>query len=74
MAKLNARRHNCEKNHEGNIPAKIANLPESQAGAWRHRCAACAYEVGVADGLKAALKPRLVRGGRTQVHAHSKAS
>lgn len=27
-------------------------LPEDQGGAGRHRCAACAYEKGYADGLQ----------------------
>jgi hypothetical protein len=70
MTKISARRRNCEKSHEGNVPTgRLSHLAESQAGPWRHRCAACAYEMGVADGLKASLKPRLLKGGRAQVHA-----
>jgi len=40
----------CKIDHSGRVPKKIADLPESQAGHWRHRCAACAYEAGLADG------------------------
>lgn len=61
--KLN--RHVCEKDHTGDISAntveRIANLPESQAGPQRHRCAACAYDMGVQDGLKAARSPAVMR-------------
>lgn len=52
----------CKIDHTGQIPDKIAKLPESQAGNWRHRCAACAYLQGVEDerrrqaGVKGAQK------------------
>ncbi|KGQ42083.1 hypothetical protein JP30_02465 [Gallibacterium anatis IPDH697-78] len=29
----------------------LGSLPESQAGAGRHKCAGCAYEDGYADGF-----------------------
>lgn len=39
----------CNKDHRYDI--LFADLPESQAGAGRHLCAACAYEAGYADAL-----------------------
>ena len=30
----------------------LENLPESQAGAGRHKCAGCAYEQGYDDGFE----------------------
>lgn len=36
----------CEKDHTGDLPAGFRRLPESQASAWRHLCAGCAYELG----------------------------
>jgi hypothetical protein len=30
----------------------MATLPNDQSGDGRHKCAACAYEQGYADGLK----------------------
>ena len=36
----------CAINHAGEIPQEISELPESQAGFWRHRCAGCAYMLG----------------------------
>lgn len=44
----------CAEQHTGNIPEDLAALPVSQAGFWRHKCAACAYEMGVKAGLKMA--------------------
>jgi len=39
--------------HDGVVPlARLARLPESQAGEGRHKCAACAYEAGYEDGIK----------------------
>ena len=39
----------CEKDHSGEIPSEMGNLPTSQAGFWRHRCAGCAYLLGRRD-------------------------
>lgn len=44
----------CSSNHEGgHLPAAFNNLPESQAGIARHKCAGCAYELGRAEGAAA---------------------
>lgn len=46
---------NCSVDHQkGNLPAELKKLPESQAGQYRHKCAACAYELGVQHGLRQA--------------------
>lgn len=34
----------------------VEGLPDSQAGAQRHRCAACAYELGVRVGIARATQ------------------
>lgn len=40
----------CTLSHDGDVPAKvIRDLPASQAGEHRHRCAACAYLAGKRD-------------------------
>jgi hypothetical protein len=36
----------CGKDHAGEVPRAVADLPDSQAGFWRHRCAGCAYLLG----------------------------
>jgi hypothetical protein len=46
----------CACDHMGEVPDALKNLPESQAGPWRHRCAACAYLAGVRDGKKEAVR------------------
>jgi hypothetical protein len=57
--KLNSK--TCDKEHTGKVPMRrIADLPESQAGAWRHRCAACAYQMGFEDAIRA-VKGRIAR-------------
>jgi hypothetical protein len=43
----------CSKSHEGDLPPSFKNLPESQGGVWRHKCAACAYDLGRAEGQAA---------------------
>ena len=43
----------CGKNHSGEIPKEIGDLPESQAEFWRHKCAGCAYLRGHRDGSAA---------------------
>lgn len=48
----------CTKDHIGAVPAAVHSLPKSQAGAWRHKCAACAYDLGYQDGIGAADKLR----------------
>lgn len=40
----------CNKAHRH--ASMFDALPEDQGGAGRHRCAACAYEKGYADGLQ----------------------
>lgn len=35
----------CKKDHS-NIQSIMANLPVDQGGRGRHKCAACAYEIG----------------------------
>ena len=34
----------------------VTALDESQRSYWRHKCASCAYEQGVADGLAEAAR------------------
>jgi hypothetical protein len=36
----------CATDHSGKMPATFNALPESQGGVGRHKCAACAYELG----------------------------
>lgn len=49
----------CSTDHAGGaVPKKLDDLPESQAGALRHKCVACAYEMGVKDGLASAERLR----------------
>jgi hypothetical protein len=36
----------CGKDHAGEISGEVGQLPDSQAGFWRHRCAGCAYLLG----------------------------
>jgi hypothetical protein len=48
----------CTIDHSGGaVPKALGGLPESQAGTWRHKCVACAYELGLKDG--AATEERL---------------
>lgn len=64
----------CKIDHSGTAPKKLANLPESQRGHWRHRCAACAYQMGLEDGIrKGAQKARTsMAQHRTASHQHRK--
>jgi hypothetical protein len=39
----------CEKDHS-NIQAIMENMPKDQGGKGRHKCAACAYELGFKAG------------------------
>jgi hypothetical protein len=39
----------CKKNHS-NIQSIMTNIPVDQGGIGRHKCAACAYEVGLHAG------------------------
>ena len=41
----------CQKKHY-DLVEKVETLKPSQAGAWRHKCAGCAYELGFKDGQK----------------------
>jgi len=45
----------CEKNHEQLDIDILESLPKSQKAAGRHRCAACAYEMGYEDGQRTTL-------------------
>ena len=45
----------CQKKHY-DLVEKVKTLKPSQAGAWRHKCAGCAYELGFKDGQKDARK------------------
>lgn len=40
----------CEKNHH-NLEQIMLSLPTDQGGVGRHKCAACAYEVGYKAGF-----------------------
>lgn len=65
MLKFKMNRAVCSVDHVGKVPAqKIAGLPESQAGAFRHRCAACAYQLGYEEGLQAAAREQRVTSSR----------
>lgn len=68
MKRLTLSQAVCLEDHIGLVPEeRIADLPESQAGAWRHRCAACSYQMGLEDGLKTANRikkediPRMIK-------------
>lgn len=41
----------CNKNHSA-IQGIMAQLPYDQGGRGRHKCAACAYEIGYKLGLQ----------------------
>lgn len=45
----------CAHGHNAPI-ALLKDLPITQAGIARHKCAVCAYEKGYLDGFKAALE------------------
>lgn len=46
--------------HGNNAPDDmLEELPESQAGTGRHKCAVCAYQKGFEAGKKAAQQPPL---------------
>jgi hypothetical protein len=75
MGKTNAfafNAHICSTDHEGSVPKKISNLPESQAGPQRHRCAACAYEMGFKDGKAQALAQQITRKKHAHLSRHAK--
>jgi len=62
----------CSVDHSGDLPASFNHLPESQGGAGRHKCAACAYELGRSEA--AAAEERLreqVRKLRAQLDAET---
>ena len=39
----------CYENHRYN--PSLRDLPDDQSGSGRHKCAGCAYELGIKDGL-----------------------
>ena len=43
----------CKKDHH-DVLATLRDLPESQKNAFRHVCAACAYEEGLLHGERQA--------------------
>ena len=47
---------NCKIDHSGEIPKKLQHLPESQAYPLRHKCAACAYAVGLEEGVRQGIE------------------
>ena len=41
--------------HKKQAPRELLNsLPTAQAGTGRHKCAVCAYEAGIQEGLRQA--------------------
>ncbi len=47
----------CERDHGiASLQVPWEELDKSQREPWRHRCAACAYERGLADGLRRAAR------------------
>jgi len=46
--------HTCSHPAPPSLSAQLDGLHKTQAGARRHRCAACAYAAGYRDGTKAA--------------------
>lgn len=56
-AEENPMADDCKKHRGSNAEISYLNqlmngLPENQSGAGRHKCAYCAYEAGVAAGIK----------------------
>jgi hypothetical protein len=53
----------CERDHAGEVSRKIAELEDSQAGFWRHKCAGCAYLLGVEHGeMASAARAKKLEG------------
>lgn len=48
----------CNRDHSGSLPTSFGRLPESQGGVGRHKCAACAYDLGRAEGAAAEQRLR----------------
>lgn len=48
----------CNKTHPNTPPDVLAELPNSQkkSTGGRHKCAACAYEAGLQEGIRRARK------------------
>lgn len=60
----------CSVDHSGDLPATFNNLPESQGGAGRHKCAACAYQLGRSEAVAAEERLReQVRKLRAELEA-----
>ena len=54
----------CSEDHTGEVPKHVLDaLPYSQRGETRHRCAACAYLAGIAEGRRQAME-EIERGER----------
>lgn len=57
----------CTVDHlKGGIPSELKGLPESQSGPWRHKCPACAYELGLKHGIRTSLRGRIKDGRRAR--------
>ena len=58
----------CKLPHRGTATRQaVQSLSDSQAGWRRHKCAACAYEQGLADGMRRAvaeIKKQIIATGR----------
>lgn len=56
MPERNLSARKCTKAHTSQVTREgVTHLAESQQSYWRHKCAACAYEAGVAEGKRQAL-------------------
>lgn len=65
----------CHIDHaKGDLPTELRKLPESQAGSLRHKCAGCAYVLGLKHGLEIAGDRRktkqIARAMETVEHVH----
>ena len=45
----------CTKTHSESTRQGVSHVATSQSSAWRHKCAACAYEAGIAEGKRQTL-------------------
>jgi hypothetical protein len=46
----------CTRSHTSQVTREgVSHLAISQKSYWRHKCAACAYEAGLAEGKRQAL-------------------
>ena len=60
----------CDREHSQLRESPVwGGLVESQAGPWRHKCAACAYELGVEEGLRRGAQLAAELAGRLETEA-----